>query len=362
MLLIIIVSLYRKNTNLIKDIRTLSNKDSVEDQSFTSKIIHPFIELYDRNNFILYFIFSLFLYVIASIPWPDITIVNNFVLESHTIQNILISAATVVLSSGVFSSITKSKHFLNIFSNEMKTIIYTEQFLSKQKNVDQIWNVVTKSICNENFHKISDKLFNKIKENYLPINHTYYYENYNLELHIAHECLSGTDYVIIREVSKVDIICDDRELTHYRSASNIEYLHDEESQTYFKLLEFTVNGEDVKDRVISNNTKRDGKLSARIEFPLKGEMKYSIYKVEEKKYSLKLNANRVHSAIKIYHNFELVVYHPDLIKVRFNRLGQDNNWSPVETLEIGGGMSYLKTSYDGVFFQNQGYMLNLFVI
>lgn len=360
-LAIFVYKMYSKNQKLKDELKKFNNIDLNYKKSFLDKITQPIIDIYEKYNFILFLVASIILYVLASINFGDLKLFNDFVIEAHTISNILTSFATVVLSSGVFSSITKSNHFLNIFSGEIKKIIYTEKFLSKQKNIDEIWNIVTKSVCDENFHKISDKLFEKIKSNYLPINHNFYYENFNIELQISFPEDSGTDYVTIKEVTKVDLICEDTNAIDYCFSSNIDYPETEEDKTSYNILQFKVNDVDKMLILEKDILKENGILRAKVNCKLDSCLKYSIHKVEEKKYSLKLNSNRVHSARKIYNNFKLAVYYPDSLRVRFAKLGLDDKWSEVEICNIGNDMKYLKTEYNGIFFQNQGYMLNFAV-
>lgn len=356
-----IYKLYRKNEKLNNELKRYNNIDTNHKKSFINKIIQPIMDIYENYNFILYLFVSIILYLLASYNFKDFILFNNYFIESHTISNIITSIATVVLSSGVFSSITKSRHFLNIFSNEMKEIIYTEKFLSKQKNIDEIWNVITKSICNENFHKISERLFTKIKSNYLPINHNFYYENFNLELHVKFPEDGGTDYVVIKEITKVDLICEDLNIIDYYFSSNIDFIGDEPDKTTHDITKFEVNSIDKLSKLKKDISRVDDVLRVKVNCELEGSYKYSINKVEVKKYPIKLNGNRVHSARKIYNNFKLAVYYPKNLRVRFAKLGLDDDWSVPDIYDISDNVRYLKTSYDGIFFQNQGYMLTFAV-
>lgn len=359
--LIIIYYLYNKNQEISKELKKSNIFDANKNIGFFENIIEPVKDLYIKFNFILYFFVSILFYALASIKYGKVHILQNYVIESPTIQNIFTSIATVILSSGVFSSITKSRHFLNIFSNEIKKIVYTEKFISKQKNIDEIWNIVTKSVCNENFYKISDRLFDSIKNNYLPINQNYYYQNFELELFIKFD-ENGTDYVIIEEKTKVDLICENTKEIKYHFVSNIDYEEHNESLTQFEAIEFKVNNEDMLPQLIKNIEYSDGCLKADLSCALSGKMIYSISRIEKKKYPLKLNSNRVHSAAKIYNNFQLAVYYPKNLKVRFAKLGFNNNWEKVEVTKISEDIQYLKTRHEGIFFQNQGYMLNFLEI
>lgn len=362
----IILSVYlvnykNKSDVLQKEIDSLTNNSFKSEVGFWEKLIEPIIDLYSKFNFILYFIFAILFYILASFDYPDFQIFKNYVIEGHTITNIFTSIGTVILSSGVFSSITKSRHFLNIFNNEIKKIVYTEQFISKQKNIEEIWTIVTKSVCNENFHKISDKLFDSIKTNYLPINQNFYYQDFDLEL-LVNVCEVGTDYVIIEEKTRVELICENKNKIDYRYSSNIDFEESNPECTTYEVLEFKVNNKDKLEDLEKNITYDNCVLKAEMKCELSGFNRYSISRIEKKKYSLKLNPNRVHSAAKIYNNFQLAVYYPKDFRIKFVKLGLHNKWDNVEIREIGGDMKYLKTKHDGIFFQNQGYMLNFLVI
>lgn len=353
-IIILLIIIYRINKQLseYKNAVIESEKDG-----FFLQICRPFIDLYNKFNFILYLTFSVLLYFLASQDYKDLHVIGGQSISSQSIKNILTTIATVVLSSGVFSSITKSRHFLSIFSSEIKKIIYVEDFLTKQKNIDKIWNIATKSLCSENFHQIGDKLYDSIKSTYLPINHNFYYQDFKLEL-IINLVDENPNYVIIEEITTVDLICENTDEIIYKYSSHIDYDLNSPDDTTFDIIKFEVNGKDDSSRLVHTIIKEDEFLKAEIEVGLKGHKTYSISRVERKKYSIALNSLRVHSAVKIYNNFELSVFYPSCLNVKFSKLGINNNWNNVIIRNIDENTRFLKTSYDGVFFQNQGYMLN----
>lgn len=173
---------------------------------------------------------------------------------------------------------------------------------------------------------------------------------------------NNNDYIIIEEKTRVDLICENIDKIEYSYSSNIDYDENNADGTTFEAIEFTVNGENKLDSLIKDINKDDGILKAKINSDLSGSMKYSISRIEKKRYSLRLNPNRVHSALKIYNNFQLAVYYPEKLRVRFSKLGLNNQWQNVETSSISEEIKYLKTKHEGIFFQNQGYMLNFLVI
>lgn len=354
---------YYSNEDLKQKLKNFEGYTVYEKNNFWSIILQPIVDLYQKHNFILYFIVSIVFYVLAYQEFEKIQLFGNYYITSQSLSNIFTSIGTVILSSGVFSSITKSKHFLTIFSNEIKEIVYTKEFLSKQKNIDEIWNVVTKSICKENFHKISDELFEKIKSNYLPINHNFYYQDFKLEIMIKID-ENDNNFITIEEITRVDLICENTKSINYTFATNIDYNADCKDKTSYKLDAITVNGCDRKDDIPNEATVYDDEnnvLKTNVLLELVDEKVYSIYRKETKTYSIKLNAHRIHSALKIYYNFDLMIHYPSKIDIRFSKLGINNNWEDVEIKDINDDIKLLTTKYEGIFFQNQGFMLNFFV-
>lgn len=98
---IAIYKLYEKNKFLSAELKKFNNFEVKQNVGFFEKILEPISDIYIKYNFILYFIVSIFFYVIASFDYKNISIFQDYVIESHTINNIATSIATVILSSGV---------------------------------------------------------------------------------------------------------------------------------------------------------------------------------------------------------------------------------------------------------------------
>src|SRR5690606_10353017 len=117
----------------------------------------------------------------------------------------------------------------------------------------------------------------------------------------------------------------------YKYSSNIDFDQKEREKTEFEIIELNVNGKDCREDLnsdISDNVEASI-LEARMVYPLSGSTKYSISRVEKKKYHVRLNSNRVHSAVKIYNNFQLSVFYPKELIVKFAKLGITDKWEDV---------------------------------
>src|SRR5690554_4068093 len=166
--------------------------------SFLIRLIKSIYKAFKEH--IIFFIFTsgLIFLILSLVPYRDISYNNNSVITGTQIQNVLITLGTILISSGAFSAVTKSRMFIEIFKNTLQEIVYQEKFIKNQKNIDQIWETITKSLCDQNFEGLSDKIFANIKKNYLPINNDFYYDDYHINIIIEQDSINE-DYIIIKE-------------------------------------------------------------------------------------------------------------------------------------------------------------------
>lgn len=328
-----------------------------ENKGFYGRIIAPFGEIFFKFNYVFYFILSLFFYFLSG---KDFSVVNFFGITfgKDQISTILVTIGTVMLSSGVFNSITKSSHFLEIFSDQIKRIFYTEEYIAKQKNLDEIFNNVTKAICKENFNKINDKLHQSILNNYLPANQNFYYQDCEIEINMK-ESEIGMDYVEITEKTSVNIICEGKGEIEIPLNSIIQYDQNDQESTNYQLLAFDIDNVSILGIFDPEIKYEDGAMKIVATHKLSKQESYKIFREEKKTYSIKLNPNRVHTMAKIYNNFKLTVFYPNTFDLRFVKLGFEE-WGNVEKYNISEDMKILKTKHDGIFLKNQGYMINFY--
>ena len=138
---------------------------------------------------------------------------NDFFL---LIANILLVGVLAVF-------IMNSAQFLGVFRNDLIGIIYDAKFLNKRKDLDSIWNKVTKAMFKSKFPEISDDLLSIITDKYLPNKHICYYKNH--ESHITIDWVDkSTNIVKVVTEIRYELIAEDKEMFPYpmKSWTNVE--------------------------------------------------------------------------------------------------------------------------------------------
>jgi hypothetical protein len=311
------------------------------------KFCVPLYKFFKTN--ILYF------FVIAAIV---LLVFAYFVFTKNTTEfDLFKNLGFTLVSGGVFAVIVKSEQFSEIFQNELRNIIYGEENLKNRKDLEPLWEKVTKALCNQKFKLISKKLHDSVKQFYLPINHEYYYKNHSVDIHIEFD-EQNTDYLIVTEETKTNLISDDNNPIIYKFSTSIPYPTHESELTLYELLSFTVNNSPkILDKKQLSIEKRDGTLFVECNYEVEDKRSYIIIRKEKKRYNLKENSFRQHNANWLYDNFFMDLTYPNNLNIKFIETGVINKWE----LEQKDTTNFkrLKASYSGLIFKKQGFLLLL---
>jgi len=134
----------------------------------------------------------------------------------------LFGISLAILSSGIFLAVLKWFQFMGFFKVELQNIIgssqfdqklqdtfqevlYSDEFLKKQKNLDVIWRRVTSCLFKSEFSdEISEKVNSKLEDVFFHNSKlSHYYRNYiiNIEVH-----LDENNFLHIKETTEVKVI------------------------------------------------------------------------------------------------------------------------------------------------------------
>lgn len=134
----------------------------------------------------------------------------------------LFGIALAILSSGIFLAVLKWFQFMGFFREELQgyissshfdeklqktfyDVLYSDDFLKKQKNLDEIWRRVTRCLFKSEFsEEISDKVNIKLGNVFFHNNKlSHFYRNYIIQIHVT---LSKDDFLTIEETTEVKIV------------------------------------------------------------------------------------------------------------------------------------------------------------
>jgi len=284
---------------------------------------------------------------------------NVFDLPYKWIYDFAKTGGSIFMSSAVFMGIVKSYQFTGIFKEELRKVIFAEDYLKKRTDIDDIWKNLTLQLCKQKFKRISNKLQKIVKKYYLPIEDEYYYKDTKLNVEIEHHP-NKAGYINVVEEFKTTIIIEDSEKIDYLYTSSIPFPNEETPTTYFKLSELTLNetnvewekGKELKEsstnNILSNKFHKELKCD-------KEKKEYVVYRKTEKCYALSENPYMGRTASALYENYNVHFTYPKDMGFDWLGMGVLGKWK-IKRSE-NSVCKTLKANYDGLMFKNQGFLL-----
>jgi hypothetical protein len=272
------------------------------------------------------------------------------------IKKLLHTIGSLSLASGIFAGIAKSNQFTEIYKKILRDIVYGKEHLDVRKDLEIIWENVTEALINQKFIRINENMKINIKKYFLPLNHDYYYHDFDIDISIEFSTIN-TDYIIVKETTSYTIICEDEDLViDNKFSSGIKVDIPNKELTTYQLKKLLIDNE-VKNGVTVQREFAGNILWNRYENPLKGKKSYSIKRVEEKHYNINFNPIRKHLAVWLYNNCVLDITYPKNLVIDFNNMGVLDEFK----IEDRGTSSYnrIKAEYKGLIYKNQGFFLHL---
>lgn len=297
------------------------------------------------NLVLVYFIVGLLFLVASFVYFNEVKIINK----------LLYTVGTTLIAGGVFASIAKSSQFTDIFSKILRDIIYANEHLEVRKDLENIWENVTLTLTNRKFLKISDKMKDNIKKYYLPLNHDYYYDNFNIETVIEIDT-NNPDYLVFKETCTFDIICEDDNLEIKLCPSRgMKFDYSNKKLTNYKLEEYYINDNLHKPQVHENVEKN--RMWFNYEVKLKGAKKYSIRRKEVIRYNIKYDQIKKHVAMWVYNGIKIDILYPNDLYIDFHSVGTLDNF--VTTHNKNSSFQQVKARYNGLIYKNQGFLVHM---
>lgn len=308
----------------------------------------------DATTAIVKFVKNTIFYVTPIISVVSLILAYSLFYDVQPWFEIFRGVGYTLLSSSFFAAILKSSQFSKIFQDQLREVLYSNENLSKRKDISEIWDKVTTALCEQKFQIISSQLHKRIKEHYLPIDHEFYYKEFRSSIEITHHKEFG--YVEVVEETTMTLIS--AHLKEIVIPFSVKIYKDSTDYdiTSYELIEFKVNGISL-DR--KNIKMADNKTELLItgEFSVKEKKSYSISRREKKVYMLKHNTLRVQHANWLYKNAEITVRYPMDLNINLIPMGLTNKFTP-EKVSINGIMK-LTAKFTGLMFKNQGFILHI---
>ncbi len=218
---------------------------------------------------------------------------------------ILKTAGTAIISSGVFSAVATSRFFTKLYSSVMHDIVYGEEFLSTRSDLEAVWKRVSGVLCQQRFPNLKEKIDEKIIEDYLPKTREFYYTDVTRHYTVM-SYSEDTNEITCKAHSELTLV-------PHSNADHIEYTH-----------KYKSSGE--AGNIISEEFRIDGKLIE--EFPetdiidRKSSGSTSVVSVRLSASEHKISRERVSTIPMCPEPFSKVTYSTYAEKVRLNASSQ----------------------------------------
>ena len=281
-----------------------------------------------------------------------------FNIEDKNWKEVFKVAGTIVLSSGVFASITKSPLFLDVFKNTLTDIVYGSKHLDARNDINEIWERTSESLCKRKFNSINTKVFNTIKNHYLPFEKEFFYKRYDLDSNYEF-AENEPDYLIVENEQDAEVVSDDPDGFNYPFSWSIPLPENDNGRTVYELEEIRINDEVIKDVIEKNYLKiKRTSSSLTVDFNYHVDEKskeHKIYRREKLVYHLDSNLYTTHSASWLYKMFNVRITYPKDLNLDWVDFGVLGKWT--KNVKDHNNHKILKANYTGLVFKNQGFMI-----
>ena len=266
-------------------------------------------------------------------------------------REIAIKIADVLLIGAVLGFLTNAAQFLGIFKSELQDIIYGKDFLEKRKDINQVWDNISKIMFRNKFPIIHKDLLRTVKT-YFPKDEVSYYNEYEIQTSI--EWADRANSIIkVTDVVSFELIAESKAKFEYPLKTWAVLKPGEE---YPKTrLELTVNGsapKEIIDKGITRDTDMNYCKEQRV--VLKGATKYNIKYTRVKTYNMNEDYYLGLRAKYIINNLRVSIELPDGIAAQFVCRGTQKDFEDVNNRE-----KRIEKKYKGIVLPRQGYIFAL---
>ncbi len=274
-------------------------------------------------------------------------------IHKDWVKDLLRTLGSIIVASGVFSAIVKSKFFTDIFRDQLRKVVYCDEHLSVRSDINTIWENVTKQLYQSRFPELTRDISEALL-GYVPTDAKWYYDNFNYEIHISF-LDDEKQYIILNEKEEFTIKAMGSQPIHFKTSSTFKHPKTDHERSGYELISLKINESEVDlDKPENKPTirKRNGTISVKHNKELKGTTSYLIEREEEKCYSLIVENNKSIRANQLIKNFKLMVTFPRELNLKFYAMGTKKEFR--ESKNHNGDTTILQARYQGLILPRQG--------
>jgi len=268
----------------------------------------------------------------------------------------------MILVSGIFSAITESDHFKNIFMNAVEDIFYGAKHLrdKPQSWLIDVWKRVSTALYKGKYGSSVAQINDDLLKSYFLLN-DFLYEDYHIALRID-RCDDNENYIKITEEinSRISYISSNSvyDIKDY-CCTDIE--NDNNCTIELKSLNF--NNEEFSNLSTSTELKwiKDSKeklfqlvLKSSIPFPADTDTCFLHMEMIKKLPLITKNKIMLFNFKRFTNKIHLIIEYPsDVYDIDFTTLGSLKDFENVSNI----GLNTITKKYDGLIFPRQGFLI-----
>lgn len=273
-----------------------------------------------------------------------------FVINRESVwKEVAIKFGDVLVIGVILGYLTTAAEMLGVFKRELQNIICGKEFLNNQKDINPLWEAVSKQMFKEKFPSIH-KNFLKVIKGYFPAEEVSYYNDY--EVHTTVEWEDKENHMIkVTDDTRFELISETDKEFIYPLKSWITTKSKRKYPSTVK--EFLINGEPPKIKEKKDYYEEDNYCEEKY-IRLKGNTKYEISHKKETVYNLSDDYFIGFRAKYIVNNFRVSLDLPEGIEAIFICRGTQEDFKYVKNTKKS-----IETTYKGVILPRQGYIFAL---
>ncbi len=286
--------------------------------------------------------------------------------------------ATATITGGVFETIVKSFQYSGLFKEELQGIfsssqykcdqtellaeaaseivsktIYNSAFLEQRKDIEEVWRQVTEVLYKSRFKDISQRIANKVLQEYFPVGDNFYYDEFEENVEIT---FCDSEKIFIQSREKVSLTIkpiDETQKVKWGYRTDVLKRPDD-TRSKVELLKLEINQKDRMTDCQPPHASKNGKsLSLEFAFELEGAKEYKVVMEMKRIYDPAVDTVRDFVAARFVNSPELHVKFPEELSLTFQPVGtRKDAYKDLSTFQ-----NVIWNVYQDLIFPNQGYRI-----
>ena len=293
---------------------------------------------------------------IASIPYIALILGFTFfffgtfaTFDSHLWKEFWSGLGKTILASGIFALLLKTFQFMGVFKEELKKVVYDAKFLANRKDLEEVWEEVSRVMFKNKFPKISKEITHDIGHLYFPTEHVLYYDDYRQIIEI--ELIDPINQIVnVKQHASFYVYPRSKGENFSVKTMNSLTFNKDKSEVSASVIKYQINEKEATVTITQEVT--GNKLNTCYEVYLAGQDSYKFETCIEKRYCL--FHDNVIGTVKdfLIHDFSLKLHLKGGIHIDFFEVGTLKRFKNVGVVNE----HYREYEYKGILYPKQGYL------